>query len=264
MATTVFTGCSSNSSKVKVDVFQYKVEAAKALDNTLGAVTIKDKVYGLPLALEGYGFVYNKTIFKNAGIDADKIKTFKDLENAAKELDSQKDKLGIESVFVLPAKENWVTGLHTSNVAFGNEFKNATEAYNAKTIDFKYSNELKKLFDLQAKYAFNPSSDKGSINGVNYSTQVEEKFALGKCAMIQQGNWIYGSVKGVDEKLASNVGMLPIPLDEVKTMPWVFMGYPTGFGEEQFGPLVQKYFAGELTWNEVVQTAQKDWAESRK
>ena len=122
----------------------------------------------------------------------------------------------------------------------------------------------KKLFDLQAKYAFNPSSDKGSINGVNYSTQVEEKFALGKCAMIQQGNWIYGSVKGVDEKLASNVGMLPIPLDEVKTMPWVFMGYPTGFGEEQFGPLVQKYFAGELTWNEVVQTAQKDWAESRK
>ena len=44
MATTVFTGCSSNSSKVTVDVFQYKVEAAKALDNTLGAVTIKDKV----------------------------------------------------------------------------------------------------------------------------------------------------------------------------------------------------------------------------
>lgn len=147
--TTVFSGCSSNSSKVTIDMFQFKVEAAKALkqaakeyekthsnvtiniqtvgggddygsalkakfqsgkepaifniggpqdakdweekledltdtnlakkavDNTLGAVTVKDKVYGLPLALEGYGFIYNKTIFKNAGIDASKIKTFK-------------------------------------------------------------------------------------------------------------------------------------------------------------------------------------------
>lgn len=416
MATTsVFSGCSSDSSKVTIDMFQFKVEAAKALkkaakeyekthsnvtiniqtvgggddygsalkakfqsgkepaifniggpqdakdweekledltdinlakkavDNTLGAVTIKDKVYGVPLALEGYGFIYNKTIFKKAGINPDKIKTFKDLENAAKELDSQKDKLGIESVFVLPAKENWVTGLHTANVAFSNEFKDATEAYNAKTIDFKYNAQLKELYDLQAKYAYKPSSDKGSINGVDYSTQVEEKFSLGKCAMIQQGNWIYGSIKDVDEKLASNVGTLPIPLDGVKeesipvgvpmywavnkdkdskvkeasidflnwlytskkgkkmiiddfnfipaykgyesddlqpkdplakdvakfvqegkTMPWVFMGYPTGFGEEQFGPLVQKYFAGELTWNQVVDQAKKDWAESRK
>lgn len=34
--------------------------------------------------------------------------------------------------------------------------------------------------------------------------------------MIQQGNWIYGSIKGIDEKLASNVGILPIPLDGVK------------------------------------------------
>ena len=413
--TTVFSGCSSNSSKVTIDMFQFKVEAAKALkqaakeyekthsnvtiniqtvgggddygsalkakfqsgkepaifniggpqdakdweekledltdtnlakkavDNTLGAVTVKDKVYGLPLALEGYGFIYNKTIFKNAGIDASKIKTFKDLENAAKELDSQKDKLGIESVFVLPAKENWVTGLHTSNVAFCNEFKDATEAFNAKTIDFKYSDQLKEIYDLQAKYAFKPSADKGSINGVDYSTQVEEKFSLGKCAMIQQGNWIYGSIKGIDEKLASNVGILPIPLDGVKegsipvgvpmywavnkdkdskvrkasidfldwlytskkgkkmiindfnfipaysgyesddlqpkdplakdvakftqdgkTMPWVFMGYPTGFGEEQFGPLVQKYFSGELTWDQVVDQAKKDWTESRK
>ena len=32
----------------------------QALDNTLGAVTKGGKIYGLPVGLEGYGFIYNK------------------------------------------------------------------------------------------------------------------------------------------------------------------------------------------------------------
>lgn len=317
--------------------------AKEALDNTLGAVTVDGKVYGYPLALEGYGFIYNKEIFKKAGIDPDKITTFKDLEEAAKTLDSKKDELGIDSVFVLPAKENWVTGLHTSNVAFSNEFADGTEAFNAKEIEFKYSDQLKELLDLQVKYGYKPDGKDSSVNGVDYSTQVEKQFSLGKAAMIQQGNWIYGSIEGIDEELAENVGMLPIPLDGVKegcipvgvpmywavnsgkddkvkeaaedflnwlytsdegkeriindfgfipayngyesedlqptdplakeiakysqegnTMPWVFMGYPTGFGEDQLGASFQKYFAGELTWDEVVSQAKDNWSNSRK
>lgn len=315
----------------------------KALDNTLGAVTLDGKVYGYPLALEGYGFIYNKEIFKKAGIDAEKIKSFADLEKAAKELDSKKDELGLDSVFVIPGKENWVTGLHTSNVAFSNEFKDGTEAFNAKEIDFTHNKELKKLLDLQVKYGLKPDGTNGSVNGVDYSTQVEKQFSLGKAAMIQQGNWVYGSISGIDEDLASNTGILPISLDGViegcipvgvpmywavnsskddkekeaaidfltwlytsdegkerivndfgfiapyegyesdelqpsdplakdiakysqegNTMPWVFMGYPTGFGEDQLGASFQKYFAGELTWDEVVKQAKDNWKDARK
>ena len=45
----------------------------KAVENTLGAVTKDGKVYGYPLALEGYGFIYNKEIFKKAGINPEDI-----------------------------------------------------------------------------------------------------------------------------------------------------------------------------------------------
>lgn len=317
--------------------------AKNAADNTLGAVTSNGKVYGVPLAIEGYGFVYNKEIFKKAGIDPSTLTTFSKLEEAAAELDSKKKDLGIDSVFVLPGKENWVTGLHTSNVAFSNEFKDGTEAYNAKTIEFKYSNQLKKLLDLQVKYSYKPDGTDKSINGVDYATQVEKQFSLGKAAMIQQGNWIYSSIEGIDKELAKNIGILPISLDGIKegcipvgvpmywavnskksdaekkaakdflswlytsdegkkmivndfkfipaykgfesddlqpsdplakdvakfsqdgkSMPWVFMGYPTGYGEDQLGASFQKYFAGDLTWEQVVEQAKTNWSEARK
>ena len=314
----------------------------QALDNTLGAVTKDGKVYGFPLALEGYGFIYNKDIFTKAGLDVTKIKTFAELEAAVKTLDSKKKDLGIDSVFTLPGKETWVTGLHTSNLAFANEFKNGTEAFNAKEISFKYADQLKKILDIQVNYGLKPDGTNGSINGVDYSTQVEKQFSLGKCAMIQQGNWVYGSVSGIDAKLAENIGILPIPVDgikedcipvgvpmywgvnktktdaekkaakdflnwlytsdygkksiiadfkfvpaykgyesdslqpadplakqlakyssEGKTMPWVFMGYPTGWGQEKLGSSIQKYIAGEFTWEQVVTQAKADWKADR-
>lgn len=324
------------------DLTDYEL-TGKAVDNTLGAVTKDGKVYGVPLTLEGYGFIYNKEIFKKAGIDADKIVTFADLEKAVKTLDSKKKELGLDSVFCLPAKEQWVIGLHTSNLVFSNEFKDGTEAYNAKEIEFKYSDQLKQILDIQADYGLQPDGKKSSVNGVDYSTQVEKEFSLGKVAMIQQGNWVYGSIAGIDEELAENIGILPIPVDGVKegcipvgvpmywavnsnkddaekdaakdflnwlytsdegkkiiiddcgfipayegydtdelqpkdplakdvakyasegkTMPWVFMGYPTGWGEKQLGGAIQSYFAGDKTWDEAVEQAKADWKTDRE
>ena len=90
--------------------------AAKiAADGTLIGSTRDGKIYGLPFCLESYGLIYNKAIFKKAGIDTDKIKTFAALEAAVKTLDSKKAELGIQAVFAYPMKETWVTGLHTGN-----------------------------------------------------------------------------------------------------------------------------------------------------
>ena len=41
-----------------------------AVDGSLDDVTLDGKVYGIPVSVEGYGLVYNKEIFKDAGIDA--------------------------------------------------------------------------------------------------------------------------------------------------------------------------------------------------
>ncbi|WP_099191621.1 ABC transporter substrate-binding protein [Tepidibacter mesophilus] len=316
---------------------------SQAYDGTLDPVTKDEKIYGMPFNQEGYGFIYNKELFEKAGIDPESIKTFGDLENAVKLLDSKKEELGLKSVFAFPSKETWVTGLHLSNVAFSNEFGNVTNAFNSKELKFKYADSLKKLVDLQADYAYMPDGKKASLNSVDYSTQVEELFSLGQVAIIQQGNWAYGSVVDIDEDLAANIAMLPIPLEGVKedsipvgvpmywsinntkdeevkkaskdflnwlytsdegkdliinkfkfipalkgydtdnlqpqdtlakeiirysnegkTMPWVFMGYPSAWGQENLGADIQQYLAGNMTWDQLVEDAKATWAKARK
>ncbi|SHI48043.1 raffinose/stachyose/melibiose transport system substrate-binding protein [Clostridium cavendishii DSM 21758] len=329
--------------KEKLEDLSGEPWVSQAFDGTLEAVKKDGKLYGMPFNQEGYGLVYNKEIFKKAGIDPNTIKTYADLEKASDTLNSKKAELKLDAVFALPGKENWVTGLHLSNVAFANEFENVVKAFEAKNIDFKYNAELKKLLDLQIKYAFKPDNTNKSINSVDYATQVEKNLALGKVAMIQQGNWAFGSIDGVDKTLSQNVGILPMPLDKVKegaipvgvpmywainskkdddtkkeakkflnwlytsdkgkemiikdfkfipafkgydsenlqpadplakevlryakegkTMPWVFMGYPTGWGMDKLGVDIQKYIAGDMTWDALVQDAKKTWQEARK
>ncbi|WP_113674612.1 ABC transporter substrate-binding protein [Vallitalea guaymasensis] len=314
-----------------------------AFAGTLDSVTVDGKVYGLPFNQEGYGLIYNKAIFEKADIDPATITSFKALEEAVKKLDSMKDELELKAVFAFPAKETWVTGLHLANIQFANEFKSVNEAYEAKTIEMPYADAWKKLLDLQADYAYQPDGTRGSLNSVDYSTQVEEMFSIGRVALIQQGNWAYGSIAGIDEELASNIGLLPLPLEGVnedsipvgipnywavnsakseaevaaakdflnwlytseegkkriindfkfipafsgyesdelqpsdplakdilrysnegKTMPWVFMGYPTGWGMDVLGADIQGYLLGDLSWEDLLKDVKDKWAEGRK
>ncbi|MDT2704698.1 ABC transporter substrate-binding protein [Enterococcus dispar] len=48
------------------------------------------------------------------------------------------------------------------------------------------------------------------------------------------------------------------------TTGWVFMGYPAGWGEQTLGAEIQKYVAGDASWDEVVKSAQDKWADERK
>ncbi|SHE96131.1 ABC transporter substrate-binding protein [Clostridium fallax] len=329
--------------KDKLDDLSGEPWVSQAFDGTLNPVTIDGKIYGMPFDEEGYGFIYNKEIFKKAGIDGDSIKTYSDLEKAFKKLDSMKSDLGIDAVLALPGKETWITGLHLTNVDFANEFKDSTAAFNAENIEFKYNPQLKKLLDLQIKYAYKPDGTNKSINTVDYSTQVEKEFSLKKVAVIQQGNWVTNAINDIDPNLAQNVGILPMPLEGIKegcipvgvpmywavnsskddktkkeakaflnwlytsdegkkmiinefkfipalkgyegedlkpkdalskailqyasdgkTMPWVFMGYPTGWGTDKIGINIQKYIAGDMTWEQLVKDSKESWSQERK
>lgn len=314
-----------------------------AFEGTLGSVTTDEGTFGMPFNQEGYGFIYNKEIFEKAGIDPASITSFEALEKAVKTLDSKKDELGLESVFALPAKEKWLTGLHLLNTALSNEFESGKQAYEAKELEFKYEKELKELLDLQTTYAYKPDGKTGSINSVDYAMQIEQKYATGKVAIVQNGNWAYGGIKGVNADIADNSGILPMPLkgvkedcipvgvpmywtlnkdksdaekdaakdflnwlytsdegkkmiiedfnfipafkgyesdelqpkdslssavlnyaNEGKTMPWVFMGTPSGWAENVVGADIQKYLDGSMTWENLVKNAKATWAEDRK
>ena len=140
-----------------------------ALEGSLAGVTEGDKVYGIPFNQEGYGLIYNKRVFEEAGINADDITTRDDLEAAVETLDSQKDDLGIEAVFALPAKEKWVMGNHLDNAYLAPEFNHdVEEAYNADTIAFEKSEEMKRMLDLQNDYSIQPTLS------LDYSQQVEQ------------------------------------------------------------------------------------------
>ncbi|SDZ78943.1 raffinose/stachyose/melibiose transport system substrate-binding protein [Thalassobacillus cyri] len=211
-----------------------------ALEGTLEPVTEDGKVQGVPYNQEGYGLIYNKEVFEKAGIDPNSILTYEDLKKAVKELDSKKEELGIDAVFAFPAKEAWVPGSHLANAFLAPEFDHKVlEAYNAESVGFDKGEEFKKMVDLQNEYSIQPTLS------LDYSQQVEEYFSLGQVAMIQQGNWIYPSVKQMDEEFAAeNMGILPIPVE----------------GQEGKIPVgVPNYWAVNDNNNEEVIQASKDF-----
>ncbi|MDP4092192.1 MAG: extracellular solute-binding protein [Bacillota bacterium] len=218
--------------------------AKQALDGTLQGVTVNGKIYGIPYNVEGYGLIFNKKIFEKAGIDPASITTFDALTNAVKTIDSKKKDLGIQAVFAFPCKETWVTGLHLSNAFFSPEFDgDVMKAYNSKTVDFKYGDAMKAMIDLQNKYSVQPTAS------MDYSTQVEKLFSTGKVAMIQQGNWVFPTLTGIDADFAqNNIGMLPYPVK--------------GFKEDSYPLGVPMYWAVNGTKSPEVQQAAKaflDW-----
>lgn len=189
--------------------------AAKgSLDNIIS----DHKVYGLPFNIEGYGFIYNTAIFKAAGIDVSQINNYDSLEKALRKLKEKIDSGALkkqfphlEAVFEFPAKEKWVSGIHTFNVALANEYKNAAELSKIKEPDLAYADSLRKLIDLQADYSSN-ANNKERLNAVDYATQVGGGIAIERVAVIQQGNWIYNEVANIDKDVLNKLSLMPIPL----------------------------------------------------
>ena len=184
-------------------------------------VSVDDEVYGLPLAIEGYGLIYNKKIFEAAGIVASTLTTYDAIDKAFADLQDQIDegKLAdefpvLEAVEEYAAKESWIVGLHTNNVALSQEFKSATNAFNSKSVEYTYGDQLKDLIDLETKYTTS-KDDLSLLNSVDYSTQVGGGLAIERVAVVQQGNWISSEVANVSEDVLDNLGILPIPLKGV-------------------------------------------------
>ena len=97
-------------------------------------------------------------------------------------------------------------------------------------------------------------------------------------------NWLYTSDEG-KEMIINDFNFIPAfkgyesdelqPKDPLsaevlnyanngKTMPWVFMGYPSGWGENVVGADIQKYLDESMSWEDLVKNAQKTWAEERE
>jgi len=187
------------------------------------AIKSNGKVYGIPYVVEGYGIIYNKEItdayfsssWKSTSYTSmDEVNNFTKFKEVVEDMQANKDKLGITGVFAstsLKTGEDWRWQTHLANIPISYEFINNnvdlnTDAY--KEVTFQYSDNYKKIFDL---YLENSVTNKTQLGTVTVSDSMSE-FALGKCAMVQNGNWGASQVLNVtgNKVKEENIKFMPI------------------------------------------------------
>ena len=200
------------------------------LDKTM-AVTSGDGVYGIPYVVEGYGIIYNNAIMnKYFALDGakaasmDEINSFAKLKEVVEDMTARKAELGIEGVFSstsLKPGEDWRWQTHLANLPIFYEFRdnniNTGDPAATMEVTFQYADNYKNIFDL---YLNNSVTDPKLLGSKSVDDSMAE-FALGKSAMVQNGNWAWNQIKGVEGNtvLAEDIKFLPI-----------YMGMP---GEEK-------------------------------
>lgn len=162
----------------------------KWVKDTAVAFKADNKVYGFPVAIEGWGLVYNADILAKAGIDPKTLDDYANYKAAFEKLDAQKAELGLKSVVSMVAglDMGWVTGDHNFNALLSNGLPygdmSVTNDLLAGKVDTKRLSEYADWVELLFKFA-----DKAVLTTGNYDAQVGA-FATGKAAFLHQGNWV--------------------------------------------------------------------------
>ena len=206
----------------------------KHLTDTSLSIKDGDGIYGIANVVEGYGIIYNSAItdkyfaLKDRSTDyksMDEINNFEKLSSLVSDMTSHKDELGIEGVFAstsLQPGEDWRWQTHLANLPVYYELqdKNINIATDkVSKIDFTYSDNFKDIFDL---YITNSVTDRKLLGTKQVSDSMSE-FALGRCAMVQNGNWAWSQISGVSGNTVNS--------DDIKFMP-IYIGVS---GEEEQG-----------------------------
>lgn len=187
------------------------------------AITGEDGgVYGVPFAIEGYGIIVNNKImekyFALSGAkitDLGQISSFTKLKEVTDDMQLRKDELGIQGVFAstsLKPGEDWRWQTHLMNVPMYYEWQqNKTDlSDSAATTDITFQNSanFKNLFDL---YLTN-STIAPTMTGSKTVDDSMAEFALGEAAMVQNGNWAYGQISGVEGNTVKPEDVSYIPM----------------------------------------------------
>lgn len=174
-----------------------------ALKSAKEPLTFDGKLMGMPAAIEGYGFIYNKKLFKKAGITA-LPKTISELTTAAEKLKAA----GI-TPFGNGYSEWWVIGMHLMNIPFAMQpdpakFVADLDAGTEKIPGNPIFESFKKTFDLTIKY--------GNANSLTTDNNAQMAlFNNGDVAMVQQGNWKEVGIYQANPD--AEVGLIPIPVN---------------------------------------------------
>ncbi len=228
------------------------------------SLAIKDGggVYAVPYVVEGYGIIYNNAIMdkyfalssRQKKVNSVKeINSFSTLKTVVEDMTKHKKTLGIDGVFAstsLLSGEDWRFTTHLLNIPLYYEYKNGgadatLSLLEAKEIGFEHQGKFKNIFDLY----INNSVTKKTLLGSKSVADSMAEFALGKAAMVQNGNWAWSQISGVEGNT--------VKVDDIKMMP-IYTGVD---GEEKQGICIgtENYFAINKNVSEEKRKASLDF-----
>jgi raffinose/stachyose/melibiose transport system substrate-binding protein len=176
---------------------------------SLDAAKTDGKVMGFPLAIEGYGLIYNKAVLDKVSVDPASIKTTKDLEAAFQKIQAA----GVTPMVLSPM--DWSLGAHFLPMVYTDQSKDAGSA-DKFTADMKAGKA-----DLASNAVFNGimttfdvlkanNIDKASPLAGTYE-KAPEYLGTGKAAFWFMGNWAWPQIKEFDQA-NGQYGFIPVPV----------------------------------------------------
>lgn len=192
------------------ELYSWLLDPSLAVSNDSGA-------YGIPYVVEGYGIIYNNAIMdKYFALDGAKaasmaeINNFAVLKEVVEDMTARKDELGIDGVFASTSfapGEDWRWQTHLANLPIYYEFKEKGIS-DTEEIALTYAEQYKNIFDLY----INNSVVAPTLVGSKTVEDSMAEFALGKAAMVQNGNWGWGQINGVDGNVVSEADVKFLPI----------------------------------------------------
>lgn len=217
--------------------------------DTSVAFTYDGKIYGFPVAVEGWGMAYNADMLAKAGIDPAGLVNYDGYKKAFEKLNSMKEELGIDSVVSMAAgpEMGWVTAHHNFNSLLSNGLPygdlSVVNDLLAGKVDETRLKEYADWVELLFAYA-----DKSVLTTGNYDAQVGA-FAAKKAVFLHQGNW-------VDPNMAAAKADFPMAFaphgSMKKTTEGIFVSAPSFYliNKESKNVEAAKQFLNDLVYTE--------------
>lgn len=184
-----------------------------AFPGTLDLVTDGDKIYGFPVTVEAFGFIYNKSVLDQAVggmFDPASIDSVEDLEALFKTIEDNTDAAALTL-----SPMDWSLGAHYTNVLFSNEAGDLAgkldvlsqlKAGSHELVGDAVYNGWLDTFDLMKAHnqhsgsPLSPTYDDGALNLAN-----------GDAGLWFMGNWAFPTLREINPD--GEFGMIPVPVN---------------------------------------------------
>jgi raffinose/stachyose/melibiose transport system substrate-binding protein len=177
----------------------------KTLYDAGRSIEVNGKMYGMPVGLEGYGYIYNVDILKKAGVETDPAKmpkTVRELQALTQKLQSS----GIKSYNEAYQEFYTIGRLFDNALSMMPNSRMFYEDVNSGKARIKDSKYLDGMFDI-IDNAIQFGSGVESI-GIPYESEIAS-FSSQENAMVFNGIWIEPSVRTITPTI--NMDMFPVP-----------------------------------------------------